>query len=76
MPADFRPLFDAQAPQRVQANFSAVASPVPPSRSAAGAASSASCGQVKVELKRDGDRVTEIRIHCRCGELIELACDY
>ena len=33
-------------------------------------------GEVKVELKRDGDRITQIRIHCRCGELIELNCDY
>jgi len=32
--------------------------------------------EVKVELKRDGDRITQIRIHCRCGELIELNCDY
>ncbi len=32
--------------------------------------------QVKVELKREGDRITQIRIQCRCGELIELDCDY
>jgi hypothetical protein len=33
-------------------------------------------GEVKVELKRDGDRISQIRIYCRCGELIELNCDY
>jgi hypothetical protein len=33
-------------------------------------------GEVKVELKREGDRITQIRIQCRCGELIELACEY
>jgi hypothetical protein len=32
--------------------------------------------EVKVELKRAGDRITQIRIQCRCGELIELDCDY
>lgn len=31
---------------------------------------------VNIELKRDGDRVSQIRIHCRCGELIEIECDY
>lgn len=33
-------------------------------------------GEVKVELKREGDRVSQIRIQCRCGEVIELLCDY
>jgi hypothetical protein len=32
--------------------------------------------EVKVELKRDGDRISQIRIYCRCGEMIELDCDY
>ncbi len=31
---------------------------------------------LKVELKRDGDRITQIRIQCRCGETIELDCEY
>lgn len=34
------------------------------------------CGEVKVELKRVGDQVQEIRIQCKCGEIIELLCDY
>jgi hypothetical protein len=38
--------------------------------------SAVSAAEVKVELKRDGDRVTQIRIQCCCGELIELNCDY
>lgn len=29
-----------------------------------------------VELKRDGDRITQIRVHCRCGEVIEIDCEY
>jgi hypothetical protein len=31
---------------------------------------------VNLELKRDGDRITQIRITCRCGDLIELDCEY
>lgn len=31
---------------------------------------------VNIELKRDGDRITQIRIQCRCGDLIELDCEY
>jgi hypothetical protein len=33
-------------------------------------------GELKVDLKREGDRITQIRIQCRCGELIELDCEY
>jgi hypothetical protein len=29
-----------------------------------------------IELKRDGDRISQIRVHCRCGELIEIDCEY
>jgi hypothetical protein len=31
---------------------------------------------MKVELKRDGERITQIRVQCRCGELIEIDCEY
>ena len=31
---------------------------------------------VNVELKRDGERISQIRIQCRCGELIEIDCEY
>jgi hypothetical protein len=30
----------------------------------------------RVTLQRDGDRVASIRIHCGCGQVIELACVY
>ncbi len=32
--------------------------------------------QPKITLKRDGDRVTHIRIQCACGQEFELACEY
>lgn len=30
----------------------------------------------RVEVKRSGDRITHIQIHCRCGEVIEVECEY
>jgi hypothetical protein len=32
--------------------------------------------EMSVEIKRDGERISQIRIQCRCGELIELDCEY
>ena len=32
--------------------------------------------QPTVSLQKDGDRVTQIRIECACGEIIELECSY
>jgi hypothetical protein len=29
-----------------------------------------------VTLEREGDRVTHIRIHCTCGQVVELECAY
>jgi hypothetical protein len=36
----------------------------------------AQCPRPTVTLKRDGDRVTHIRVQCLCGEVIEIACEY
>jgi hypothetical protein len=33
-------------------------------------------GEVRVEVKRDGQRITRITIHCRCGDVIDLDCEY
>ncbi|HUR45592.1 MAG TPA: hypothetical protein VMZ27_06880 [Candidatus Saccharimonadales bacterium] len=30
----------------------------------------------KITVQRDADRITRIQIHCSCGELIELDCQY
>jgi hypothetical protein len=30
----------------------------------------------QVTLVRDGEKITHIKIQCRCGEVIELACAY
>ncbi|NOS71975.1 MAG: hypothetical protein HOP33_18865 [Verrucomicrobia bacterium] len=29
-----------------------------------------------VTLRRDGDRVTHVRVECACGQVIELECAY
>jgi hypothetical protein len=29
-----------------------------------------------VTLERDGDRIARIKVHCPCGNVFELACDY
>jgi hypothetical protein len=29
-----------------------------------------------VTLQREGDKITHIKIQCRCGEVIEFACAY
>lgn len=34
------------------------------------------CNQPEIILQRDGDRVTQIRIQCGCGQIIELGCQY
>lgn len=30
----------------------------------------------RVSIQREGDQVTGIRIHCGCGQVIDLACIY
>ena len=32
--------------------------------------------QAKVEVIRSGDRISRLKITCRCGELIEIDCEY
>jgi hypothetical protein len=33
-------------------------------------------GEPTMTFERDGDRVARIKIHCPCGHIFELACDY
>jgi hypothetical protein len=30
----------------------------------------------RVILKREGDRITHVTIHCTCGQVLHLACSY
>jgi len=36
----------------------------------------ADTGQPVITLKKEGDRVVQIRVQCVCGQIIDLACDY
>jgi hypothetical protein len=29
-----------------------------------------------IDVKRDGQRISQIRVQCRCGEVIEIDCEY
>ena len=33
-------------------------------------------GEPRVTIQRDGSRITHLRIHCSCGQVIDLACVY
>lgn len=39
-------------------------------------ATGASSGGARVTLKREGDRITHVTIHCTCGQVLHLACSY
>jgi hypothetical protein len=32
--------------------------------------------ELNMEIKREGERISQIRVQCRCGELIEIDCEY
>jgi len=75
MSADFVPLFPPQPARPETEVFSTLApKPAPPLSSAH--ASGIPPSEVKVELKREGGRISQIRLHCRCGEVIEVDCEY
>ena len=76
MAADFVPLFasipNRDNPGRVQPTAPATTR----GNGSNGHPGCGSAGEVKVELKREGERITQIRVQCRCGEVIELECEY
>jgi hypothetical protein len=77
MSAEFVPFFAPQ-PGRSEApqSFSPLAAKVSPSLSTAHPCANPSA-EVKVDLKRDGGgRISQIRLQCRCGEVIEIDCEY
>ena len=37
---------------------------------------SPSHGTAHVQVMRDGERISQIRVECRCGEVIDLICEY
>jgi hypothetical protein len=51
-------------------------SPVPGSAAHLHGAAAAGAPQPKINVQRDGDKITGIRIECACGHVIDLACSY
>jgi hypothetical protein len=88
MSDSFQPLFSGRpAPggkvtsMRVEVLSAAGLTPVVGAKPLASAAAPphAACdsGQpVKVEIEKAGDLVTGLRIHCGCGQVIQLSCSY
>ena len=73
MPADFIPFAQATRSRTGSQSAEFVSHNCPPAKAAD---SPAPASEVKVQLKRDGERISQIRIECRCGEVIELDCTY
>jgi hypothetical protein len=84
MSNDFIPLFPAiraQLAGSAPAGFSPVVQSAPSSNLRVPQVSSPAStppphSEVKVEIKRDGQRISLIRIHCKCGEVVEIDCEY
>jgi len=78
MTADFVPFLPTARAQAAPAASSAPAfSPVvSTSTHAKTSAAPASEHDFKVELKRDGERISQILIQCHCGERIQIDCEY
>jgi hypothetical protein len=78
----FRPKASATAPgnpARFQTRIlpPAAAKPfVPVSEAAAAPAAPACAGEPRVSLRREGDRITHIEVHCACGRHLEIECVY
>ena len=51
-------------------------SPVPGSAAHLHGAAAAGAPQPKISVRREGDKITGIRIECVCGHVIDLACSY
>ena len=47
-----------------------------PKEAVAGAAHGGKNCEPSLVLQRDGDRITNIRIQCPCGQIMDLACVY
>lgn len=67
----------AEAPSFAPVTFAAAAQPCTPTPPEAVAPPApVAKAPASVTVKREGDRVTQIYVHCSCGERIELDCSY
>ncbi|HET7624104.1 MAG TPA: hypothetical protein VFM25_02475 [Verrucomicrobiae bacterium] len=61
---------------KVSTPFAAVSREEPEKTGAASSHSPENCPTPKITLRRANDVVSEIRIECACGQIIELVCKY
>jgi hypothetical protein len=56
----------------------AIFAPITTSTDASKVASAAphAHSSVRIEVKKEGERISQIRVQCRCGEVIEIDCEY
>lgn len=76
MSADFLPFLPSLRNRLAASPSGGFAPTVSASTAPACSSSVAQTTPVRVEVKRSGDRVTQIQVYCRCGELIEIDCEY
>lgn len=65
-----RPAASAQQPAAGEPAFSPLAPPPQPG------APPPCQGEAKIECQKENGRIQQIRVHCKCGEVIEIHCDY
>jgi hypothetical protein len=71
----FAPLVSNSSQTAAEHPASALSAMTLASESAVAPASTEPCAP-KVTVQREADRITRIQIHCSCGELIEVDCQY
>lgn len=58
------------------ANDASTAAPGIDAATGSGLVAGTSPDTPRVTLKREGDRITHVTIHCTCGQVLHLACSY
>ncbi|RME74632.1 MAG: hypothetical protein D6776_04900 [Planctomycetota bacterium] len=72
----FVPLFGPEAQRAGGSELPQTAAVAPESNTVAPESDAEPPAEPRVELEREGELVRTIRVHCSCGERIEIACDY
>lgn len=69
-------VIQAEAAPATQTNFQSLPTPPPSTASVANAGHDKKMCEPRVSVQRDGNRVTLVRIHCTCGQTMDIACLY
>jgi hypothetical protein len=71
MSAEFVPFIPSQRSKPAPAAGSASFTPVQTT-----VRSTPPAPEPQIQVKRSGDRITHIQVQCRCGDQIEIECEY